>query len=166
MKGPVISCAGIVFLYSMLISPPYSISFADGQPKEATGCRGESQISNTGCRTLEPTEESKTMAENIISAEVKPTQGKSQQAALALQRLGLRVLHIGPTISVEGRQSIWEAQFHVTFETRKKPVMQEIPEREVTYQKAMTESLSLPSELEGLIADVMFVEPPEFFGGP
>ena len=43
--------------------------------------------------------------------------------------------------------------------------MQEIPNSELTYQKALTESLRIPPELEGLIVEVMFVEPPELFGG-
>lgn len=60
------------------------------------------------------------MTENIISAEIEPMPNKANQAAIALQRMGFKVLHIGLTISVQGPQSLCESIFNVSFETRKR----------------------------------------------
>jgi hypothetical protein len=103
------------------------------------------------------------MSENIISAEIESLPNQAKQAALALQRLGFRILHIGPTISVEGQQSLWESTFNVSFEPQKKTVLAEMEKGEVTYQKAQIENIHFPKELQGLIAEVMFVEPPELY---
>jgi hypothetical protein len=40
--------------------------------------------------------------------------------------------------------------------------MPEAEGSEVSYQKALTDNLRVPESLQGLIAEVMFVEPPEF----
>lgn len=104
------------------------------------------------------------MSENFISAEVEPEPNQGNQAALALQRLGFRILHIGPTISVQGPESLWVTTFGVSFKPQKKTVVAELEEQgEVTYQKALTEHMHLPPELQNLVAAVMFVEPPEFY---
>lgn len=102
-------------------------------------------------------------AGNIISAEVEPVQSQANQAALALQRLGFRILHIGPTISVQGPQSLWESAFNVSFEPKKKTVVAEADGGEVTYQKARVEGMRIPADLQNLVAGVMFAEPPEFY---
>lgn len=103
------------------------------------------------------------MRENIISAEVQPSLNHATQAALALQRLGFRILHIGPTISVQGSEALWTSVFNVSFETRKKTALPRVEGSEVTYRKALTENLKIPTELQPLISGVMFVEPPEFY---
>jgi len=104
------------------------------------------------------------MQENVIAAEVTPLPNQAQQAALAMQRLGFRILHIGPTISVQGPQVLWESTFNVTFEPRQKIIIAEVDEGTVTYQQAMTD-VHIPPELQTLMEDVVFVEPPEFYWG-
>ena len=104
------------------------------------------------------------MPETTISAEIEPAPNQANRAALALQRLGFRVLHIGTTISVQGPQPLWESVFNVSFKPRKKTILPEIQEGEVTYQEASVEKMRFPSELKGLVAEVMFVEPPELLG--
>ncbi len=104
------------------------------------------------------------MPETTISAEVEPTPNRANRAALALQRLGFRVLHIGTTISVEGPQPLWESLFNVSFKPRKKSVLPEIDDGEVTYQEASAGKMRFPTELEDLVAEVVFVEPPELLG--
>ncbi len=101
------------------------------------------------------------MAESTVSAEIEPLPGRAQAAAKALQQLGLRVLHIGQTISVEGSERVWRSTFHVAFTSRKKTIIAGIGESEVTYRTAAEDTLSIPSQLRGLVAAVSFVEPPE-----
>lgn len=103
------------------------------------------------------------MQEHLIAAEIEPFPNRANGTALALQRLGFRILHIGPTISVEGPPSLWMSTFNVTFEQRKKRVMQELEGGEVIYQRAVTEEMRIPSHLRDLIEQVVFVEPPEFY---
>ena len=102
------------------------------------------------------------MPQNLIPAEIEPLPHRANQAALALQRLGFRILHIGATISVQAPRSLWESTFNVSFTEEKKTVMAEI-ESEVTYLRAVTDNLVIPEGLESLISEVMFVEPPEFY---
>lgn len=102
------------------------------------------------------------MTEKIISAEVESLPNKANQAAIALQRLGFKILHIGLTISVQGPQSLWESIFNVSFETRKKIIIAEVEGGEVTFQMALTENMRIPLELEDLVSNLMFTEPPEF----
>lgn len=102
------------------------------------------------------------MPQNLISAEIEPLPNQANQAALALQRLGFRILHIGLTISVQAPRSLWESTFNVSFEQQKKTIMPEIG-HEVTYLRAVTDRLLIPEGLQSLISEVMFVEPPEFY---
>jgi hypothetical protein len=102
------------------------------------------------------------MAKHIISAEVEPISGQANQAALALQRLGFRVLHIGPTISVQGPESLWNSAFHVSFKPVKKSIGRDTG-TEVTYYKPSNEEVQIPAAVQNLVARVMFVEPPEYF---
>jgi hypothetical protein len=99
----------------------------------------------------------------IIPAEIISAPGKANAAASALQRLGFRVRHIGETVSVEGPETLWASVFNISFETCKKRVLSEVKGGDVTYRRANTEKLKIPAELEQLIADVAFVEPPEFY---
>ncbi|MDP8927941.1 MAG: hypothetical protein M3O70_04995 [Actinomycetota bacterium] len=98
----------------------------------------------------------------VVAAEIEPVAGRAQAAARGLQRLGFRVLHIGPTISVEGPKSLWAATFNVSFEPRQTTTVSELgPDRGATYQEAG--AVNIPAELEGLVHEVAFVRPPEFF---
>lgn len=102
------------------------------------------------------------MSQKLIPAEIEPLPNQAKQAALALQRLGFQVLHIGTTISVQAPRELWESTFNVSFTEEKKTVMAEI-ESEQTYLRAVTDKLVIPSGVESLISEVMFVEPPEFY---
>ncbi|AOX02175.1 hypothetical protein BJP34_24470 [Moorena producens PAL-8-15-08-1] len=103
------------------------------------------------------------MPENTISAEIESSPNHSRQAALALQQLGFRILHIGPTISVQAPQSLWESTFNVSFQPQQKTLIQEIDGSDVTYPKAAVDHIQIPEQLQTLVTGVMFVEPPEFF---
>lgn len=103
------------------------------------------------------------MMENLIAAEIEPVPKRVNEAALALQRLGFRILHIGPTISIEGLQSLWESTFNVSFEARKKTVLAEVEGGEMNRQGTLTQSMRILGHLPDLNADVLFVEPPEFY---
>lgn len=105
------------------------------------------------------------MPTKMISAEVTPMPDKATQAAQALQRLGFRIMHIGPTISVQGSRSLWKSTFQISFESRKKTISAEA-EVEATYPEARVEEAQIPPELKALISDIAFVEPPEFLGKP
>jgi hypothetical protein len=102
------------------------------------------------------------MVQDRIAAEVTPAPGKGQEAARALQRLGFRVLHIGPTISVEGSSALWTSHFGVTFQaehTRTSALTGE----ETAYQQAKDDGTRIPADMQSLIKDVSFVRPPELF---
>jgi hypothetical protein len=101
--------------------------------------------------------------EDLVSAEVFPVPNRATDAARALEQLGLRVLHIGPTISVRGPASIWTSTFNVSFERRTKPRMRDVEGGEVAYLAAQTEQMRVPAELHDVVREVTFVEPPEFF---
>ena len=101
--------------------------------------------------------------EDLVSAEVFPAPDRATDAARALERLGLRVLHIGPTISVQGSASLWTSLFNVSFERRAKPRMRGVEGGEASYLEARTEYMRVPEELQETVREVTFVEPPEFF---
>ena len=98
----------------------------------------------------------------MIAAEVEPVKDMASQAALALQRLGFRVLHIGPTISVQGSDALWQSIFHVSFKPAKKTLMRE-SETEITYSQPDEDEVAIPASLGTVIARVSFVEPPEYY---
>jgi len=103
------------------------------------------------------------MPPKTISAEITALPNQASQAAKVLQRMGFRILHIGPTISVQGSQALWESTFQVSFMTKKKTISKETGV-ENTYLKARMDTMHIPSTLEELITEVSFVEPPELFG--
>lgn len=105
------------------------------------------------------------MSQNLVSAEVECLPNQANAAALALQRLGFCILHIGPTISVQAPRSLWETIFNVSFEELEKTVMPETA-YQVTYFRPVTDHFTIPTSLETVVSDVMFVEPPEFFQAP
>lgn len=102
-------------------------------------------------------------SDRIVSAEVEAVEGFNNDAALRLQKLGFKVLHIGPTISVQAPRALWESVFHVTFEVIRGSATQTNQGGDTSYLKASKEGMRLPEEAEGLVSDVMFVEPPEMF---
>lgn len=103
------------------------------------------------------------MQENIVSAEVEPLRDCAREAASLLQRLGFRILHVGTTISVQGPESLWMSVFKVSFETRKKTIMADVKGGEIAYRKALDETLTIPPDLQKVVAAVAFVEPPELY---
>lgn len=97
-----------------------------------------------------------------VAAEIEPVPGRAQAAARGLQRLGFRVLHIGPTISVEAPTRLWTDTFNVSFETRQTTTLSELdPDSRATFHEA--DDVTIPAQLEGLVHAVAFVRPPEFF---
>jgi hypothetical protein len=98
-----------------------------------------------------------------ISAEVEPLPGQGNAAALSLQRLGFRIQHIGSTISVQGAKRVWESTFGVLFRPATKPATQNVKGGEASYFKAVENTVHIPEKLQAVIANVVFVEPPEFF---
>lgn len=102
------------------------------------------------------------MSQNI-SAEIGPQSGAGREAALALQRLGFRILHIGTTISVQASPDVWTAAFGVSFETDAKQTLSLLPEQQTEYLKPVSSTVSIPEDLQPLISYVAFAEPPEFF---
>ncbi len=50
---------------------------------------------------------------HVITAEVVPVKGKSTEAAMALQRLGFQVLHIGESVTVGAEQDRFEKVFDI-----------------------------------------------------
>lgn len=103
------------------------------------------------------------MQDNPISAEIEPSPNNARQAASALQRLGFRILRVGTTISVDGPESLWSTVFGVDFVTRPKTTTAEAAGSQITYRKALTEHPKIPPDLQPFIAEVMFVEQPEFY---
>ena len=99
----------------------------------------------------------------MISAEVQPQAGRASDGAMALQRLGFRILHIGPTISVQAPRALWESTFGVEFESAEHTPMQEVTDHEIAYLRKVEERIEIPGDLQLLILNVMFAVPPEFF---
>jgi hypothetical protein len=86
-----------------------------------------------------------------------------KQAALAMQKLGFRILGLGEYISVDGPQSLWESTFNVTFETRTHLPFSQDKKGKFNYQKALVAKLHIPEKLRNLIQKVLFVEPPTLY---
>ena len=104
------------------------------------------------------------MTGKVVSGEIEPHPNQAARAAKALQQLGFRILHIGPTISVQGPQRLWESTFSVRFEVKRKRTSAETG-AEATYPQPQPDPVPVPAELQGLIRSVAIVEPPEWFGG-
>ena len=88
------------------------------------------------------------MGEISIPAEITPFPKQGKRAALALQRLGFRILHLGPTISVQGSQSLWASIFKVSFEPQEIGPVSSVEEWKDTYQKALVEQMRIPRKLQ------------------
>ncbi len=103
------------------------------------------------------------MPQDNIGAEVVPQPGKAVEAAIALQKLGFRVLHVGNTsVSVQGPESFWREHFSVTFESRSKPQHPFSQQGTATYRRPVQDAVPVPVGLSELVSSVAFVEPPEF----
>lgn len=101
------------------------------------------------------------MAGEGIAAEVLPTAAQhTTPAVTALQERGFRVLHVGMSISVQAPRRVWEETFGVVFTPHTTTVQAQL-DRQVTYQRADPESVRVPADLQSLIADVAFAEPPD-----
>lgn len=92
-----------------------------------------------------------------ISAEIEPFFSKGRNAATEMQKLGFKIFHVGETISVEGRKSLWKKIFKTKFVRKSKVGPHGI------YFKAIEGSTEVPENLSDLISSVYFVEPPELY---
>ena len=88
---------------------------------------------------------------------------QANHAARALQGLGFGILHIVPTLSVQGPKSLWESTFKISFILQKKTAVSEVEGGEVPFQKALIKDLLIPTNLQNLIVSVMFMEPLEYY---
>jgi len=103
------------------------------------------------------------MQSSTISAEVKPVKNRTKQAAIAVQRLGFRIHYCGDFISVEGNKSLWVSIFNVSFKLHRQDAGAGLEESEITYEVPLQETIRIPAQLEGLIEEVLFLEPPVLF---
>lgn len=103
------------------------------------------------------------IGEERIAAEVVPTHPQhAGRTAKALQERGFRVLHVGRSISVEASQRTWEDTFGVSFAPHTKSVQEGLGRR-LAYLRADPASMRVPADLQELVADVAFAEPPELY---
>lgn len=98
-----------------------------------------------------------------IAAEIQTVPNQTDAAARTLKELGFRVLHIGPTISTEGPKDLWESTFNLSFIMHTKESTSEAGGGQVTYLKPRSNRIVVPPNLQHLIEEVMFAEPPDFF---
>lgn len=151
----------IVLIFIIVLVAASNSCSNEGQYDETASIKDKSHpIESVAPSTHQQSEE--TMPSHIISAEIEPLPQKANQAAIALQRRGFRILHIGPTISVQAPRELWESTFNVSFELQQRTIMPEI-NSETTYLRAITDDLHIPEELQSLISGVMFAEPPELY---
>lgn len=99
---------------------------------------------------------------NMIAAEIVPQPNRAQSTAKALQQLGFRVLDIGSTVSVQAPAKLWEETFQVSFSRKRKERLSISPGSTTEYS-APEGPVEIPESFRELIADVLFVQPPEFF---
>jgi hypothetical protein len=105
------------------------------------------------------------MPGKVIPGEIEPCADQGVRAAKMLQQLGFRVLHLGPTISVQAAQALWEKTFDMRFRIRRKRISIESG-AEAIYPQPQPESVSIPARFQGLIHSIAIVEPPEWFDDP
>jgi len=98
-----------------------------------------------------------------ISAEIIPKEGKAEEAAKALQKLGFKILHVGVTISVEGQESLWKSEFKVCFRTKERERLPEVEGTRVDFRVPELDEIAIPARLQHLVSLVAFVEPPQFY---
>lgn len=100
----------------------------------------------------------------VISGEIEPCANQAARAAKTLQQIGFRVLHIGPTISVQGAQRLWESTFSMRFHSGRKRTSAETGAESV-YPRPDHDPVAIPARFQGLIQSIAIVEPPEWFDG-
>ncbi|MHA2233562.1 MAG: hypothetical protein ACXAB4_13855 [Candidatus Hodarchaeales archaeon] len=99
----------------------------------------------------------------MISAEVIPIAKKSTEAAIALQRLGFRVLSIGESITISGEQKLFEQVFKVNLIKQARDALPNLPKSaETAFHMPETPPI-IPDEFKSLIRDILFPEPPEYY---
>jgi hypothetical protein len=103
------------------------------------------------------------MSDTIVAAEIITTPGQASRAAKALQQLGFRVLRVDSSISVQAPEKVWESTFHISFKKQRKQRLAGIEKSSVKYALPIEGTVTIPPSLSELIADVHFVQPPEFF---
>lgn len=99
----------------------------------------------------------------LIAAEVEPVDGKARAAAQKFEQLGFDVHYVGTTISLEAPKKLWEQVFDVEFEKREKESLRGVEGIRATYYWPTSGDPPIPPLLEGLVTDVHFQEPPEYF---
>jgi hypothetical protein len=113
---------------------------------------------------LEPSKQDQSSDTEAIPAEVTPFPHREQEAALALRRLGIKIHQVGATISASAPERLWERLFNVSFEP---PKIQETEDPgqidKRRFKRANPDLMSLPEQLDGLVSEVSFQEPPDFF---
>lgn len=98
-----------------------------------------------------------------VAAEVVPTAGQAHSAAKALQQLGFRILHIGSTVSIQAPERVWKDTFRVSFTKKRQPRLSISPKSSTEYAVPDNDRVEIPGSLGELVAEVVFVRPPEFF---
>ncbi|MCA1612871.1 MAG: hypothetical protein LC800_01710 [Acidobacteria bacterium] len=98
-----------------------------------------------------------------VAAEIVPAAGQAHSAAKALQQLGFRVLHIGSTVSVQAPERVWKDTFNVSFTKKRQQRLAISPKSSTEYAVPVDDRVEIPSALGELVAEVIFVRPPEFF---
>ena len=104
-----------------------------------------------------------TLTYPVITAEVVPVKGKSTEAAMALQRLGFQVLHIGESVTIGAEQDKFEEIFKIELIETSKEVFPGLgADAEKTFHKP-DGPVVVPENLKPLIEAVYFQEPPDLF---
>jgi hypothetical protein len=104
------------------------------------------------------------VSDDMLSAEIEPQARATTPAAMALQQRGFRILHSGPTISVEGARSLWASTFGLSFQSDQQPGLA-LTGKTTTYWVPTVDPVPIPEDWQSLIQSIAFVRPPELFGG-
>jgi hypothetical protein len=95
-----------------------------------------------------------------VAAEIEPVPNRASELALALQRLGFKVLHIGATISIQGAPDLWRAVFSAEFEEVERKAL-DLPGSETRYLKVKEGTVRIPPDLQPLLSSVSIAVPPD-----
>ena len=99
----------------------------------------------------------------MITAEVVPAKGKSNEAAIALQKLGFNILHIGESITIGAEQGKFEEIFKIELMEISKEVFPRLgADAKKTFHKH-DGPIIIPEKLKTVIQAVYFQEPPDLF---
>jgi len=99
----------------------------------------------------------------VITAEVVPAKGKSNEAAIALQKLGFNILHIGESITIGAEQGKFEEIFKIELMEISKEVFPRLgADAKKTFHKH-DGPIIIPEKLKTVIQAVYFQEPPDLF---